>query len=90
MKEQLDVYIFVEEGCITGVTDAEGTELSENVHIIDYDCKENGVCPVCGNDQLFLDDSGDLAPCEECGYSESEDNALACAVAYAKKEVKNA
>jgi predicted amidophosphoribosyltransferase len=67
------------------VCDETGTELSENVNIIDFDVEGEGVCPVCGEETRQLKRG---TVCRACGYDESKDNALECAVKLANEVTK--
>lgn len=64
------VVVFVEGGAVTQVLGNDGKEYPCQ-RVVDYDCEENGDCPVC-----LADSFDNRQPCEECGYSEKLDNAL--------------
>ena len=61
----MDIYVFVDGGCVESVRDGNGNMIEHTV--IDYDCEENGDCPVCGHFQ-----EPDV-PCAGCGYESGGD-----------------
>lgn len=95
MKLKEPIYIMVEGGCVTNVCNARGETIAA-ARLIDFDNEEHGNCPVCG-EELELTGGEEVAPgmtaggnweCQTCGYDESKENALACAVKYHDEDNK--
>lgn len=77
MPEHLNerVFVIVEGGCVSDIVNAKGESIAYGA-IIDYDLDQCGAYPVCHEERTPDED------CPTCGYNESKDNALSCAVAY--------
>ena len=93
------IYITIEGGCYTGAVIANGDIAPVPVRLIDFDNLEHGMCPVCGEECKNFGakvvkqngvkySTGGRWVCESCGYDESLDNALECAVKYHAEDNK--
>lgn len=83
------IYVFVDGGNVIAVTNRHGETIGA-ARLIDYDNKGEGLCPVCGGElervgaeeKIHGQLVGGHDVCPTCNYDESQDNALACSVAY--------
>lgn len=62
------LFVFVSGGAVTGITDEQGKEGHDEIHLVDYDNKDGGACPACGAEAFFDEDGGTFTPCDECGF----------------------
>lgn len=77
--DNLTAYVFVEGGAVMDILDRDGNNLTDKIHVIDYDNAEHGACPVC-DFELQTDKKHKYLPCGQCGYDGDEHPALECAV----------
>lgn len=73
------IIVSVGDGGVTAICDENQQPLEGKIISIDYDAADQGSCPVCNAE---LDERKGKSFCRTCGYKETLDNGVECAIKF--------